>query len=488
MTKYKQFTQRIGLIGATNLIGGLSGLILLPILTKTLPIEDYGTYVQIIVTIGLVPAVAMLGLPYTMVRYLAAAESREEIRQGYYSIAGITLITAGGLSLVLYILAEPIAAALFDNQVTVTQILAAIIFLECINGLQINYFRTFQQIKRYSSITLLKTCSQLVLVGILVLAGYGLFGATIGLFITDLILVLTTGVLIVSAIGVAVPKFRHLKEYLSFGLPTVPGNLSGWVVQSSDRYVIAILLGTAAVGYYTPGYTLGNLVATFVAPLSFLLPAILSKHYDENNMTGVQTILSYSLKYYLILAIPSVVGLSLLSRPLLTVLSTSDIAAEGYFITPFVALSALLFGTYAILMQVYILEKKTKFIAALWMLAAVMNLGLNIIIIPYVGIVGAAVTTLIAFSFAFIATVYFSKIHFAWSFSPDLITSVVPRSLLASLTMVPIILLWQPNGIISILAATGLCVSVYCVALFCLKCITKEELQFFKNSLFNVRQ
>jgi len=67
--EYKQFARRIGLIGITNLLIGLSGLILLLILTKTLPIEEYGTYVQLTVTIGLFPGIVMLGLPYTMVRF-----------------------------------------------------------------------------------------------------------------------------------------------------------------------------------------------------------------------------------------------------------------------------------------------------------------------------------------------------------------------------------------------------------------------------------
>jgi hypothetical protein len=71
------------------------------------------------------------------------------------------------------------------------------------NGLQYNYFRTFQQIKRYSGLTFFKTCLQLVLVGALVLAGYGIFGAAVGLFVTDLVLFLIMGILIVSEIGVA---------------------------------------------------------------------------------------------------------------------------------------------------------------------------------------------------------------------------------------------------------------------------------------------
>ena len=75
MTEYKLFAQRVGLVGIVNLLVSLSGIILLPILTKTLPIGEYGIWVQIIVTITLISPVAGLGLPYTMVRFLAAEEA-----------------------------------------------------------------------------------------------------------------------------------------------------------------------------------------------------------------------------------------------------------------------------------------------------------------------------------------------------------------------------------------------------------------------------
>jgi len=44
MTEYKLFAQRVGLVGITNLIVNLRGLILVPILTKILPIEEYVRY------------------------------------------------------------------------------------------------------------------------------------------------------------------------------------------------------------------------------------------------------------------------------------------------------------------------------------------------------------------------------------------------------------------------------------------------------------
>ena len=482
MQKYHQFARRIGLIGATNLLISLSGLILLPILTKTLPIEDYGRYVQITVTIGLFQGVVMLGLPYTMVRFLAAAKSREEIQEGYYSIAGITILSAGLASIALFLLAEPIAVALFDGRTTVTRILALVVFLECMNLLQYNYFRTFQQIKRYSSFLFLKTCLQLILVGILVLSGHGIFGATVGLFATNLMLFLMMGFLIVSEIGVAVPKFRHLREYLSFGLPTVPGNLSSWVVNSSVWYMVALFLGTAYVGYYSPGYSIGNIVNMFIAPLSFMLPAVLSKHYDDGNLKDVKTVLSYSMKYFLALAIPSVVGLSLLSKPLLTILSTPEIAEQGYLITPFLALTGLLFGLFAIIAEILVLEKKTSITGTIWILAAVLNLGLNIIFVPRIGIMGAAATTLVAYSLAFILSAYYSFKYLVFPVDG----SFILKCLVAATIMGAVVVIGgaqMSGGLLGIFLLVGVSALVYGAGLLVLRGFKKEEIRFFRGLL-----
>ena len=477
MNEHKLFTQRIGLIGITNLLLSLSGIILLPILTKNIPIEDYGIWVQISVTIGLIPAVVMLGLPYTMVRFLAAAKKREEIQEGFYSIAFIVLFTSAIASLLLFLFSKPIAASLFDNNLTIARILSLIVFIECLNGLLITFFRTFQQIKRYSIFLFIRTCLNVALVAYFVLSGYGIFGAVIGLLISSFFVFLIMASLIILEIGVKIPKFTHTREYLSFGLPTVPGNLSSWVVNSSDRYVIGIFLSTAFVGYYSPGYTLGNMINMFMAPLSFMLPAVLSKYYDENNMNEVKTVLRYSLKYFLLLAIPSAFGLSLLSKPILTILSTPEIASQGYLITPFVAVSALLFGAYTVIAQIIVLEKKTKILGTIGVIAAILNLGLNIVIVPYMGILGAAITTLIAFSLALILTIFYSfkyfTFHVDWMF--------ILKSVFASIVMSLVIIKWNPEGVLNVLIVIGVCAVVYSGILLLLKGVKKEEIVFFKE-------
>jgi len=477
MNEYKLFAQRTVLVGITNLFISSSGIILLPILTKTLPVDEYGIWVQISVTVSLIPLIVTLGLPYSMVRFLAAAKKREEIQEGFYSIAFIVLFTSAFTSLLLFLLSRPIAARLFDGNATIIKIFSGVIFMECLNLLLLNFFRTFQQIKRYSIFSFIRTSLKIALVAFFVLSGYKILGAVIGLLISNFLIFLIMASFIISEIGFKIPKFKNTKEYLSFGLPTIPANLSNWIVNSSDRYVIGIFLGPAAVGYYSPGYTLGNIITMFISPLAFMLPAILAKYYDENNMKEVKTILKYSLKYFLLLATPSAFCLSLLSKPLLTILSTPEIASQGYLITPFVAVSAVLFGIYAVIAQGLYLAKRTDIGGKLWTIAAILNLGLNFVFIPRMGIIGAAITTLIAFTFVFIFATYYSFKYLTF----DIDFKSIWKSLLASVIMSLVIIKGSPMGLLNTLIEIGSCAAVYSLILLLLKGFKKEEIAFLKG-------
>jgi len=382
---------------------------------------------------------------------------------------------------VLFSSSRVIAATLFDSNQTIVKILSTILFIECLNSVQLNFFRAFQQMKKYSTFLFIKTFLNIALVAYFVLSGYGITGAALGVLITGFLVFLIMASLIVSEIGVIIPRFTNVRGYLAFGLPTVPGNLSSWVVNSSDRYVIGIILGTAFVGYYSPGYTLGYAMYMFVAPLGIILPAILSKYYDENKMDETKMVLKYSLKYFLLLAIPSLFGLSLLSEPLLEILSTSEIAREGYLVTPFVAVGTVFFGASVVVNQIIILEKKTTITGSLYTLAAILNLGLNLALIPYTGIIGAAIATLVAYLFIFVVGTYYSFKYL--KFEIDL--RFILKSIFASMTMSLIILICDPVGLSNVLITIGVCALVYVATILLLRGISREEIVFFK-SLFQI--
>lgn len=481
MNQYKIFAQRVGLIGITNLLISLSGIIFLPILTKNLSIEEYGMWNQLMVTVGIVPSVALLGLPYAMTRFLPALEKREEIQEAFYSIFFVVTVASVATSLLIYIFSNGIANKLFDSNILVVKTLIIILFFECLNNLFFNYFRATQQIKKYSILLSIQTLLNIVLVSFFVITGRGIFGAFLGFMLKGAVIFLITFLLIISEVGFKIPRFLNMKKSLRFSLPTIPGNLSSWIVDSSDRYVIGILLGTAFVGLYSPGYTLGTMINMFFAPLTFILPSALSKYYDNGNFEEVRTILSYATKYFILIAIPSAFGLSMLSKPILMILTTPEIATQGCLITPFTALSSLLFGVYGIISNVYVLEKRTKIISKIWLLSSILNLTLNFVFVPKMGILGAAVTTLIAFLFSFAVTwKYCSK-----SSMFDIKAEFIMKCVIASLLMSLIIIEMKPDGLYGIIITIGICAAFYAIIMFLFKGFEEKELDFFKSMIKN---
>jgi O-antigen/teichoic acid export membrane protein len=481
MSQRELLAKRIGLVGIVNLLFELNGLVLLPILTKNLSISDYGMWAQITVTTNLLSAVILLGLPFSMVRFMASECDIKNIRETFYSISAVTALMGLLAAIAIFGLSKPLAAALFNGNVAVVMWLSLIVFVECLNSTVLNYFRARQEMKKYASLSLLRTLLSISLVSYLVLQGLGIYGAAAGLFLTAALSLAFASALVISEIGVAIPTFKNLKDYISFGMPTVPGNLSSWVVNSSDRYIIGLLLGSAAVGYYNPGYTLGNIIAVFITPISIMLPAALSKHYDGQEVDEVRRILCFSLKYFLALAIPSVFGLAILSKPILEAVATPGIAANGHLVTPLVALGALFLGAYAIASQVIILEKKTALTGSVWVVAAVMNLGLNFVLLPYAGIIGAAVSTLASFVFAFYATARYARRYIEFNFDLGFIS----KSVLASMVMSAFLLWLGPSGARGLIAAVGAGALIYFSVLMLLRGLDRSEIDFFKGLIGN---
>jgi len=479
MSQYKVLAHRYGLVALTNVFVGLSSIVLLPILTKTISAADYGTWVLINVTIGLVPNLITLGLPYAMVRFLAASKQISDIQEVFYSIAGVILFTAGVVALLLFFVPEPLADSLYNGNITVTKTLGIIIFLAALNLHLFNYFRTFQLIKIFSIFTFAQTALTLGLVAFFVLSGFGIVGASIGLLITQALLFIFMGIIIFSKLGFSVPKMAHIKEYLTFSLPTIPSQFSSWIVDSSDKYLIGILLGSTFVAYYSPGYALGSTIVMLISPLTLLLPATLSAYYDEGNLVEVKNILKYSLKYFLALAVPVTVVLSLLSKPILLLLSTPEIAAQGYQITLFSATSAVLWGAYGIIVQPLVLSKETQIMGKIWIFAAAGNFFLNLVLIPRVGLLGAGITTLLAYLTAFIITLFYSSKTMRFDYDIRFILKCILASLAASIALYA----WQSTTIFNILLSLGFYALAYVVLLLLSKGFTKDELKFFLTTI-----
>lgn len=476
MDSYKKFTKDVGMTGAVGIAVALKALVVLPVITKLLGAQNYGVWSQLVITLGFIATYATLGLPFALVRFLPAQKDKTQVQDQVWSTMAIIFGNVALLSLVLLAFSNPLSR-FFGGPPVLVQILAYTIIFECLNLALYNVLRAFQKNGLYSSLMIFQVATEIGFVSGSVLAGFGLFGAVLSLLITRLAVFCVMGAYVVAKIGIKMPKFSKIGEHLAFALPTIYSGLAFWIVQSSDRYLIGFFLGTIFVGYYSPTYTIASSITLFVTPLCFVLPAILSKLYDENKADEIRIYLRYSLKYFLMLAIPSAVGISTLAKQLLTIFSTPEIAAHSQNIVVFIAASVVLYGTYMIIAHILVICKKTKIDAAIWMAAAVISLPLNFLLIPRLGILGAAISVLITYIFILSATSYYSfrLIHFRidWSF--------ILKSFFSSALMAIAIFYLNPAGLLKTLSAVVGGAAFYFAMLFALMSFDEKEIVFIKS-------
>ena len=288
-----------------------------------------------------------------------------------------------------------------------------------------------------------------------------------------------------SQIKIATPSFSVVKSYLPFSLPILPAALCYWIINLSDRYVIGYFMGASAVGIYSASYSLGAVLAFFYAPIPIALFPAITHLYTNNKIFELKTHLKYSLRYFLMFAIPACFGLSILSKSLLIILTTSEFV-EGFMIISIVALATILISCSGINNMILTLFKKTKKSAAIYGISVAINLILNIIFVPMFGIIGAAIATLITFV---IHLIMVSKISF--KLMPyDIDFKFIMKCIVAAGIMAYVVFIlnsyWSANIILSIFIA----IIIYFSILIISGGFTSEEFDFLKSicrSLFRDR-
>ena len=225
MDEYVKFIKRIGIVGISNILISISGLIFIPIITKSFSTADFGVWSQVNTFVSLVPNIVNLGLPFTMVRFLSAEKDKEVIKKSFYSMMLLVLASTLVMCLVLLIFSPQIADALFDGSMQIMVIVIVISFFACLDLMLLSYFRTFQQIALYSTFLVLQTYIGVAVSIALTWMHQPIDVVVLGRLSGFLLVFIAMAILIVRQLGFTT-KLKSLKEELKFAIPTIPNNVS----------------------------------------------------------------------------------------------------------------------------------------------------------------------------------------------------------------------------------------------------------------------
>jgi len=197
-------------------------------------------------------------------------------------------------------------------------------------------------------------------------------------------------------------KERFL-DILKFSFPLLPHSLGATAIVFLDRLFIDSLMGPEYVGIYTPAYQLGMMMLLVVTPVSKVWTPHVMKKLKGDNLADTKTFrnaVNIGAVVFIIAAL-AVWGIAELTFPILI----DQSYAAGKQILPYVIISYGIYGVYMMLFPLCLHKSRTLIIAIASLCGAAINCVLNLSLIPYNGITGAAQATVIAYLVQF-AIVY----------------------------------------------------------------------------------
>jgi O-antigen/teichoic acid export membrane protein len=185
---------------------------------------------------------------------------------------------------------------------------------------------------------------------------------------------------------------------LRFGLPMMLGyELSGIILIVGDRYIIHILMPGDWLGVYSAAYNLCQYMQLVLgAAVEQALAPIYLRLWSQGSEEEFNTFINKTLRWYVMLGVPVVAGMAAVGPQLLPLLA-SEKYALGAGIIPYVMAGMMLDGTTAMVGAGLFIHKRSKIIAVLVLFSATLNILLNLVLIPFMGLYGAAVATLVSY-------------------------------------------------------------------------------------------
>ena len=394
MNLYRNLISNTVLFGISTFGARFLTFLLTPFYTRVLSSTEYGITDLLIQTGNLIIPIASVGIANGVIRY---GLERSANKASVFT-TGILVTLAGFFVLALISpLLDQLTFLSGYVRLVLLYVLAANLHSIC------NQFaRALGHVRLFALDGILRTVLT-ILLNILLLAVFPMGAA--GYVLAN---VLADGIAAVFVFSAA-KEWRYLRlsslsrseagRMLRYSAPLVPSTLCSWIINISDRYLIALLIGSAATGIYAVSNKVPNILMNvagiFTSAWQLSALAEQPKAEKERFFSNVYAV-------YSAIAFVTASGVILTAR-----LSTRLLAAPEYYeawrYVPVLTLATTFACLGSFLSSIYMVEQRSTATLVTTMLGAACNLAGNFFLIPLWGSMGAAVSTL--FSYILIFTV-----------------------------------------------------------------------------------
>ena len=398
-------------LSLSSLLTMVVGLVTFPLITRLFSVADYGVMSLIGATLTMAVAVAKNGVQHAIIRYhceITAGRGRYSLTQLSSTTWLAMLATGGVVALALAIGSQLLPARWLGDNPRVPRLLAimsVVVVVQALESALVNFIRAEQRTSQLMVYQVLKKYLGLgfILLAVLVIARSltAFYSATA---ITEVLAIATLALVMVRGGRYPRPSAKQFSwplywELLKFGIPMLIGfELSNIVLSVGARYVIEGTIGATALGLYAAAYNLCQYVqAVVITSVSQAIMPIYMQMWDQKGPKEAVAFINRSLRTYTLLGAPVIAGLAAVGNELLPALA-SDKYAGASIIIPWVIAGMVVDGSCNILGAGLFIHRKSRTIMAIVGSAALLNLVLNFVLVPRIGILGSAIATLISYA------------------------------------------------------------------------------------------
>lgn len=396
MGKYKYLVKNIGLLAVSNFTTKILTFFLVPLYTAVLSTTDYGIYDLFFTTIGVLLPIVTLNIQEGVLRYALDKEFDQEavVTIGFrYLLIGTLIVGVG----ILINDAFSLNAILEQYGIYFWLIFVA----QALSGMVTFYTRGIGHV-RDLSVTSVITSAVTITLNIVFLLVYK-WGLK-GYFLANILGPLAQCVYLIFR-GQMLQRTHWLKAYSAesrllvlYSLPLIANSLAWWVNNSSDRYIVIFFCGMAANGIYSVASKIPSILTVFQTIFSQAWTLSAVQDFDPEDSKGffANTYRGYNCLMTVICSL-----LIVLDKPLAKFLYAKDFYKAWQYV-PWLTI-AVLFGSMAgYIGGIFVAVRNSRIFASSTLVGAVLNIILNLITVPLIGPLGAAVSTTISYALVWV--------------------------------------------------------------------------------------
>lgn len=380
-------------------VPGIINFLAIVIFTRMLIPESYGQYALVLAAVGFFDSVLFQWLRSGLLRFLPANRHNPQVLLStcFFGFFVIVLLTAV-IGLLFYVFTPEEDARAF------IALALLLLWTGAWYELNLELLRTQLYPLRYGLMSILKSVLGLMVGALLVLQGLGAHGPLIGVIAGTLVAAVVMAWNEWTNIGIKLLDRILLRELLQYGLPLTATFALSFLVASSDRFMLAWILGPEAAGLYAPGYDLAQYsIGTLMAIVNLAAYPLAIHALEQHGEDAARLQLQKNALLLLGIALPAALGLAMCAENIADVVFGEKFRDTAKLLIPMISLSALLAGGKMYYLDLsFQLGKRTRGQIVVMLAAAITNILLNLWWIPVFGVIGAAYATVVAYAIAFV--------------------------------------------------------------------------------------